>query len=175
MVITTHGGVQPEGLLFPTVAGSYKVDVNIDLSGSTGMAIHNHLYMEVYGTKFTYISCQQFCSIPSGKNLLWLKITPTVTIETTQQIIIEVPTKSSAGATLFADDLGTGNSDGAVFTIDIMAAPFAQEFMSCRLFHGDRAYYKPARIVCGGLTGTVTSGQTLWFAMVVFNPGMPSG
>lgn len=47
--------------------------------------------------------------------------------------------------------------------------------MNCRLFHGDRAYYKPARIVCGGLTGIVTSSQVLWFSIVVINPPVPSG
>ncbi len=51
--ITTHTGSQPEGLTFPTVAGTYKVDFNFDTTGSTSFAIHDHLYLEVYGTKFT--------------------------------------------------------------------------------------------------------------------------
>lgn len=55
LVLTTHNGNQPEGLIFPTVAGTYKIDFNFDTTGSTGMAIHNHLYMEVYGTKFTFL------------------------------------------------------------------------------------------------------------------------
>ena len=139
------------------------------------MAIHNHQYMEVYGNKWTYILFQQFCSIPGGRNLIWIKITPTVTIQTTQQIVIEIPTKSSAGATLFANDLGLGLTDGATIPIDILQAPFTTGFMSCRLFLGDGSNYRPVRIVCGGLTGTVTSSQVLWFAIVVVNPSPPSG
>lgn len=175
LVLSTHSGVQPEGLLFPTVAGTYKVDFNFDTTGSTGMAIHNQLYLEVYGTKFSYILCQQFNSIPGKKNLIWFKITPTTTIQTTQQIVIEVPTKSTAGSNLFADDLGTGIADGATLPVDILASPFSSGFMSCRLFKGDQANYKPARIVCGKLQGTISSSQVLWFAIVVYNPSIPNG
>ena len=55
VVLTTHNGNQPEGLIYPTVAGTYKVDFNFDTTGSTNMALHNHLYMEVYGQKFNYL------------------------------------------------------------------------------------------------------------------------
>jgi len=89
--------------------------------------------------------------------------------------VIEIPTKSSAGATLFSDDLGLGLTDGSIIPIDILDAPFANGFMSCRLFHGNRNYYQSAKIVCGGLTGTITSSQLLWFSIVVINPGLPSG
>lgn len=80
VVISTHNGIQPEGLTFPTVAGTYRIDFNFDTTGSTGLAIHNHQYMEVYGTKFQYILFHQFCTIPGGRNLIWVKITPTTTI-----------------------------------------------------------------------------------------------
>lgn len=45
LVLSTHNGVQPEGLIYPTIAGTYKIDFNFDTTGSTGMAIHNHQYM----------------------------------------------------------------------------------------------------------------------------------
>jgi hypothetical protein len=45
MVITTHTGIQPEGLNFPTVPGTYKIDFNFDTTGSTARAIHNQLYL----------------------------------------------------------------------------------------------------------------------------------
>jgi hypothetical protein len=175
LVLTTHNGIQPEGLTFPTAAGTYKVDVNFDVTGSSNSAVHNHLYLEVYGTKFSYIFCHQLNSIPSRKNLIWLKITPTTTIQTTQQLILEIPTKSSAGAVLFADDLGTGLADGAVFPIDILDTTFNTGFMACRLFHGDNTFYKPARVVCGNLQGTIASTQILWWAIKVVNPALPPG
>jgi hypothetical protein len=175
MIINTHDGTQPEGLNYPTVAGTYKVDFNFDTTGSTNMAIHNQLYMEVYGTKFTYLTVFPFCTVPLGKNLIWIELTPTTTITTTHQIVIEIPTKSSAGATLFANDLGLGLTDASDIPIDILAAPFASGFMRCRLFLGDRANYKPARIVCGSLAGTITSAQKIWFSIVVYNPSLPAG
>ena len=114
-------------------------------------------------------------TVPGGKNLIWIKITPTSTITATHQIVIEVPTVSSKGAHLFANDLGLGLTDGAIMPIDLMASPFASGFMKCRLFHGDRNNYKPAKIVCGSLSGTVTSAQQLWFSIVIMNPSIPSG
>jgi hypothetical protein len=42
--------------------------------------------------------------------------------------------------------------------------------MQCNLFWGDVANYKPAKVVCGSLLTTITSSQTLWFAIIVFNP-----
>jgi hypothetical protein len=107
--------------------------------------------------------------------LLWFKITPTTTIQTTQQIIIEIPTKSSAGAYLFDNDLGTGLSDGGVIPVDILASPFATGFMSCNLFKGDQSNYLPARIVCGNLQSTISSSQVLWFAITVINPSLAAG
>lgn len=88
MVITTATGSQPEGLAFPTVTGTYKVDFNYDTTGSTGFSIHNHLYLEVYGTKFSYLNVIAFCTCPSRRNILWIKVTPTTTILTTQQLVI---------------------------------------------------------------------------------------
>ena len=52
------------------------------------MAIHNHLYMEVYGTKFTFLEVFPFVTIPGGKNLIWIKLTPSTTISMDHQIII---------------------------------------------------------------------------------------
>ena len=51
--ITTLRGSSPEGLNYPTVAGKYKASVNFDVDGSGAFAIHDHLYMEVFGTQFT--------------------------------------------------------------------------------------------------------------------------
>ena len=175
LVITTHTGSQPEGLTFPTAAGTYKVDVNLDTTGSTGFALHNNLYLEVYGTKFSYLQATAFCTRPGYKNLIWLKLTPTTTILTTQQLIIEVPTISASGLTLFANDLGTGVTDGANIPYDNLGTSFSQTFMQCRLFYGDQANYKPGKIVCGQFTSTISSSQVLFFAFTLGNPSSFSG
>lgn len=174
--ITTHTGSQPEGLTFPSVAGTYKVDFNFDTTGSTSFALHDHLYLEVYGTKFAYLQVISMCTIPSKKNLLWIKVTPTTTILTTQQLVIEIPTKGTNGYALFANDLGytyangTAYADGDSIPFDMLVG-FSQNFMVCRLFYGDQANGKPARIVCGSFQTAITSSQTLFFAIMIMNPG----
>jgi hypothetical protein len=45
ILLKTHTGVDPEGLLFPTVAGTYKIDVSFDVDASNQYNIHNHLYL----------------------------------------------------------------------------------------------------------------------------------
>lgn len=175
LVITTHTGSQPEGLTFPTAPGTYKVDFNFDTTGLTGLAMHNHLYLEVYGTKFSYLQATAFCTYPGYKNLIWLKLTPTTTILTTQQIVIEVPTVSASGATLFANDLGTGVTDGQDIPYDNLGSSFSQTFMKCRLFYGDQANSKPGKIVCGQFSSTITSSQILFFAFTLGNPASFTG
>ena len=152
MIITTHTGSQPEGLTYPTNTGTYKVDYNFDLDGSGSSMLHNHLYLETYGTKFSYISVTAMVTCPSHKNLIWIKLSPATTIQTTQQLVIEVPTTAAAGQSLFANDLGSGLSDGEDMPHDILDNDFSQGFMKCRLFHGDHTNHKPARIVCAEFT-----------------------
>jgi hypothetical protein len=175
MVITTHTGSQPEGLTFPTVPGTYKIDFNYDTTGSTGFAIHNNLYLEVYGTKFSYLQATAFCTCPGYKNIIWIKLTPTITILTTQQLVIEIPTIGANGNVLFANDLGTGVTDGQSIPYDNLGSDFSQTFMTCRLFLGDRTNYKPAKIVCGQFTSTISSSQVLFFAFSIVNPSSYSG
>ena len=43
--INTYTGIEPEGLTFPTVPGTYKVDFNFDVDSSSNFKIHDHLYM----------------------------------------------------------------------------------------------------------------------------------
>ena len=56
MAITTHTGVQLEGLAFPTVAGTYKIGFTFDFTGTQSAVAVNHLYLEVYGTKFSAVT-----------------------------------------------------------------------------------------------------------------------
>lgn len=157
-------------MLFPTVAGTYKIDVSFDVDGTNQFNIHNHLYLEVYGTPFTVLSVTSFVTLCAEMNLIWVKLTPTTTIGQYDQIVIEIPTKSAAGVALFANDLGTGTPDGGNIITDVIGGTFTTSFMSCRLFWGDQANSKPAKIVCGGFTGTITSAQLLYFAFKVVNP-----
>ena len=55
------------------------------------------------------------CTIPSIKNLLWIKVTPTTTIQTTQQLVIEIPTKGIDGNLLYANNLGMTYANGTSY------------------------------------------------------------
>lgn len=44
-MITTQEGVQPEGLSFPFVPGTYKISVSVDADSNTNYNIYNHLYL----------------------------------------------------------------------------------------------------------------------------------
>ncbi len=75
---------------------------------------------------------------------------------------------------LFANDLGTVTADGGDIITDIIGGSFTTSFMKCRLFYGDQTYHKPAKIVCGGFTSTITNAQLLYFAFKVINPTVSS-
>ena len=159
--VNTYTGVEPEGLNFPTSPGTYKVDFNFDVDSSDNFKIHDHLYMEVYGTQFTTLSVTSFVTMVNEPNLIWVKLTPSTTIQTHHQIVIEVPTRGADGRNLFADDLGTGVSDGGDLTTDVIDGDFSNTFMKCRLFHGDQTNYKAARIICGDFSESIENNELL--------------
>jgi hypothetical protein len=103
----------------------------------------------VYGTSFKTLQVISFSTIPSGENMIWVKLTPNTQILQTEQIILEFPTKSTAGLTLFDKDLGTGLGDGADIKMDVIGGTFSNTFMKCRLFWGDPNFAKSTKVVCG--------------------------
>lgn len=131
--------------------------------------------MEVYGTKFSYLQLTSFCTCPNRKNIIWIKLTPTTAIQTTQQLVIEIPTIAANGNLLFANDLGTGVADGASIPYDSLNSVYSQSFMTCRLFYGDQARNRPGKIICGQFASTVVTNQVLFFAISIGNPGSFSG
>ena len=94
-------------------------------------------------------------NIPSEQNLIWFKITPNTQILADEQIVIQFPTKSTAGLKLFTYDLSTGLIDGSFIKVDIIGGDFTNTFMKCRLFHGDVNFAKSAKIVCGAFTQSI--------------------
>lgn len=86
--IQTHTGADPSGLIFPSAPGIYKIDVSFDVDSSSQYNIHDHLYLEVYGTPFTLLSVQSFITLCNTVNLIWVKLTPTTTIGQNDQIVV---------------------------------------------------------------------------------------
>jgi hypothetical protein len=172
LTLTSQTGAQPEGLVFPSQPGKYQTSISFDVTGSGTYNIYNNLYLDVFGTPFTLLKVQAWVTIPGDPNLVWIQLTPTTTIQTFQQIVIEFPTKSSAGATLFSNDLGTGLIDGSLIPVDVIDGDFDNTFMKCRLFYGDQTNSKNAKVVCGSFTQAITSSKLLFFAFKIVNPSI---
>jgi hypothetical protein len=173
--LTTQEGIQPEGLTFPTVPGTYKVSVSVDADSNTTYNIYNHLYLEVYGTSFKVLRVISMNTRPSEPNLIWIRLTPNTQILTTEQIIIEFPTKSTSGLVLFQNDLGTGLTDGSDIKVDVIGGDFTNTFMKCRLFLGDSTFSKSTKIVCGAFQSAISTSQLLFFAIKYNNPPLNGG
>jgi hypothetical protein len=96
-------------------------------------------------------------------------LNPTTTIGLNDQIVIEIPTKSIDGTSLFANDLGLTFNNNQWIPIDILSGQI-NTFMTCSLFHGDQTNGKNTKIICGGFTSSIVLGTTLTFAFKVKNP-----
>jgi hypothetical protein len=149
--------------------------VSVDADSNTTYNIYNHLYLEVYGTSFKVLKVVSMNTRPSEPNLIWIKLTPNTQILTTEQIIIDFPTKSTAGLVLFQNDLGTGLADGGDIKVDVIGGDFGNTFMKCRLFWGDSAFSKSTKIVCGALQSAISTSQLLFFAIKFNNPALNGG
>jgi hypothetical protein len=68
--------MQPEGLTFPTLPGTYKLSLHVDADSNTNYNIYNQLYLEVYGTSFNVLKITSFNTNMNLENLLWFQITP---------------------------------------------------------------------------------------------------
>lgn len=113
-----------------------------------------------------------FVTLPSETNLIWFSLAPQTTIQTTDQLVIEIPTKSAAGQNLFSNTLGLAYADGDYFTIDILSGTFTPGFMQCRIYHGDQTNHKPVKIICGKFTQSFENTETILFAIEVINPSI---
>jgi hypothetical protein len=180
LTLTSQKGTQPEGVFFPSVAGTYKIDVNVDTDGSSTYPIHTQTYMEVYGTAFSRLIVTSFVTSPGKKNLIWIDLSPTTPITATHQVVIEFPTLSNDAVTaLFGNDLGMGYVDYSQVFADVFdCSPYdVGGFMQCQFFLGSSTTQRPAKIVCGTLNlgaSSIVSGNILKFAIAIQNPNVGS-
>ena len=92
---------------------------------------------------------------------------PSVSIPTTDQIIIEIPTVGLDGETLFPPDLGMGYKlyDNLVF--DMYESSIT---MDCKVYPGNVADQQPTKIVCSGFSSTISTSTTIKFGFWIINP-----
>lgn len=117
--ITTQKGSGVEGINFPTAQGTYKVEIEVNYYTASPFDKNQAYYIDVYGPNFNSLFFNSTVTIPRENNLIIVSFTPSATIATNQQLIIEIPTVALDGATLFPIDLGMGynNYDNLAFDL----------------------------------------------------------
>ena len=86
--LTTQKGDSNEGLVFPTVAGIYKIEIQADYNSGSSQQISQAHYVEVYGPKFNTLNFISTISNPEEYNMILVELIPPATIATNKQIVI---------------------------------------------------------------------------------------
>lgn len=168
VTLTTQKGSATEGINFPTAVGTYKVEIEIDYYSSSPYNKNQAYYVDVYGPNWNTLFFNSTVTIPNENNFIMVILTPSQTINTNQQIIIEIPTVSLDGQTLFPVDLGMGykNYDSLVF--DIFESGITS--MTCKVYTGELNINAPVKIICSNFNTAITTAKTLQFGFWVVNP-----
>ena len=119
VTITTQKGLATEGINFPTVVGSYKVEFELSYNASSAVKRSQAEYIDVYGPNFSTLYFNSTVTIPGENNFIIVIFKPSVNIAVDQQFVIEIPTLSLDGQQLFSPDLGMGykNYDSLIYDI----------------------------------------------------------
>ena len=83
---------------------------------------------------------------------------PSVSISTTQQIVIEVPTVGLDGSILFPPDLGMGYNPYDNLVFDMFESSITME---CKVYPGNVADQQPTKIVCSTFSSTISTSTTI--------------
>jgi hypothetical protein len=88
VTLTTQKGIAPEGINFPTVTGTYKVEIEVDYYSSSPYNRNQAYYIDVYGPNFNALFFNSTVTIPGESNFIIVIFTPSATISTDQQLVI---------------------------------------------------------------------------------------
>lgn len=104
--------------------------------------------------------------------MIWVEFVPTTMITTDHQIVLEFPTLSCNGTTMFDNNLGLNDyKDGEEVPVDVFdSPPLDNNYMKCRIYFGDFTRAVPARVVCGFLAANLLAPSYLRFAFGFVNP-----
>ena len=130
-------------------------------------------YIEVYGPNFSVLNFISTIDIPDEPNMILVEFTPANTISTTEQFIIEIPTVSVDGTTLFQNDLGVGYQDYDDLVFDLYESQISS--MSCKVYRGDSTNHQPVKIVCSSFNTAITSSMLVKMGFWVRNPSTSVG
>lgn len=168
MTITTQKGSATEGINFPTVVGSYKVEFELTYSASSAVKRSQAEYIDVYGPNFSTLFFNSTVTIPGESNFIIVIFKPSINIAVDQQFVIEIPTASLDGQALFYGDLGMGynNYDSLVF--DLFESDITS--MTCKVYTADAFIGSPVKIICSNFNTIITTTKTVKFGFWVVNP-----
>ena len=146
IMLSSQNGNANEGINFPTVAGVYKVEIRVDYSNSISTHVSQPHYVEVYGPDFNLLNFVSTVSNPEELNMILVELKPSNTIDTNEQLVIEIPTVALDGTELFPEDLGVGYEDYDELEFDLYESDISS--MSCKVYTGDKTNNQPVKIVC---------------------------
>jgi hypothetical protein len=111
-------------------------------------------------------------TLPGEKNLIMVEVTPSTTIATNQQLVIEIPTQSNDGTNYFNDDLGMGYTDYSNLVFDIYDSTSGISSMTCKVYCGQQINGIPVKIICSNFNTALTSANIVKFGFWVTNPSV---
>lgn len=112
-------------------------------------------------------------TIPNENNFIIVQFTPSSSIATGQQLIIEIPTISLDGQTQFPFDLGKGYNNYDKLVFDLFESGITS--MTCKVYTGNPSNYQPVKIVCSSFSSTITTSTVVKFGFWVVNPSTTIG
>lgn len=166
--MTSLQGSGTEGVLFPTSAGTYKTEIEINYCDGCSNNKAQAQYIEVYGPNWNTLFFNSTITIPGENNFIIIILTPPSNINTNQQLVIEIPTVALDGTVLFPADLGMGYKPYDNLVFDLFESDISS--MTCKVYPGDSNYNQPTKIVCSSFSATLTSAMTIKFGFWVVNP-----
>ena len=111
IVLTTRDGDGTEGIIYPSSRGNYKVSVEVKYSSSNSQQVSSARYISVEGTEFKVHNVISTIDIPGALNFIIIEATPGETMYSYHKFMLEIPTVSIDGTSLFPGDLGMGYKD----------------------------------------------------------------
>ena len=101
--------------------------------------------------------------------MILLEFTPYNTISrATEQFVIEIPTVSIDGESLFPEDLGLGYQDYDDLKFDLYESSISS--MECKVYTGYALNHQPVKIVCGNFNTDILNSHLVKMGFWVRNP-----
>ena len=130
-------------------------------------------YVEVYGAPFNVANFISTVDLPGSLNMILVEFTPANTIATNEQFVIEIPTVSIDGQSLFPEDLGVGYEDYDDLKFDLYESDISS--MDCKVYTGDLQNHQPVKIVCSNFNTAITNSKLVKMGFWVRNPSTNYG